>query len=142
MGTINRLCSSFTTAVHFAATGFAVLSEQATQSILQAERFVVYRTAHVIERELGYPADWAPMTDSNTQLFEVDLSEPTVAGLVTSLQEAGATVVKVGLGSIQYSTPVQHASTAHPSTAHQYSTPVQHTSTACHYSMHLSGRPQ
>lgn len=64
------------------------------------------RTASVIDRELGYPADWAPMADSNTQLFEVDLSNPTVAGLVTSLQETGATVVKVGLGSMS----VQHAS--------------------------------
>lgn len=65
------------------------------------------RTADVIDRELGPPADWAPMTDSNTQLFKVDLSDPTVAGLVTSLQETGATVVKVGLGFIS----VQHVST-------------------------------
>ena len=62
--------------------------------MLQAERIVLKRTADVIDRELGHPPDWAHMTDSNTQLFEVDLSEPTVAGLVTSLREVGATVVK------------------------------------------------
>lgn len=78
-------------------------------NLLQAERFVLKRTADVIDRELGHPADWAPMLDTNTQLFEVDLSDPTVAGIVTSLQETGATVVKVGLGTIS----LQHASTVY-----------------------------
>lgn len=66
--------------------------------MLQADRIVLKHTADVIDRELGHPSDWAPMNDSNTQLFEVDLSEPIVAGLVSALQEVEATVVKVSPG--------------------------------------------
>ena len=78
----------------------AVPSRDKLCDLLQAERIVLKRTADVIDRELGHPPDWAPMTDSNTQLFEVDLSEPTVAGLVSSLKDVGGTVVKVSPASM------------------------------------------
>ena len=64
--------------------------------LLQARQFVLERITEVIDLELGHPPDWAHMGDANTQLFEVDLKEPAVAGLVSSLQARGATVVKVG----------------------------------------------
>lgn len=70
--------------------------------MLQADQIVLRGTADVIDQELGHPSDWAPMTNSNSQPFEVDLSEPTVAGLVSSLQDVGATVVKVSPGYLRH----------------------------------------
>lgn len=84
--TSHKECPDLSCAVHF---------HDKQRNMLQAERIVLKRTADVIDQELGHPPDWGPMTDSNTQLFEVDLSEPTVAGLVSSLKDAGGTVVKV-----------------------------------------------
>ena len=58
------------------------------------------RTAEAIDLELGYPLEWTHVADSNTQLFEVDLADPTVAELIKALQDAKATVVKVPLSAV------------------------------------------
>lgn len=64
----------------------------------QAVNYIYQCNMEALEEELtkqrSPPSGWAPMA-GNTQLFEVDLTDPAVSELVSAMKDAGAQVVKV-----------------------------------------------
>lgn len=70
-------------------------------ALLQAASYIYQCNVQALEDELNkkrdLPADWQPMT-SNTELFEVPLDDPAVAGLVKAIHNTGAQVFQVRAG--------------------------------------------